>query len=190
LSLHRSVPCSGAYTRHGRRRPGGHDLSGRSECQDARCTDSRAGRNGRSGVSAHPVRSLVGLRRVEPARAWRTALRRPLQLGHGGPCSCRVSRTAGAGIAWSMSLDERSSGEQYPGPKPSESGGQSSDREAAPDEHGHGPRGDREPNADGADETVEVGEAAESFRPRLGRPDAMPEKDEHVEPPVEPAGSD
>jgi hypothetical protein len=89
-----------------------------------------------------------------------------------------------------MSLDERSSGEQYPGPKPSESGGQSSDREAAPDEHGHGPRGDREPNADGADETVEVGEAAASFGPRLGRPDAMPEKDEHVEPPVEPAGSD
>jgi hypothetical protein len=101
----------------------------------------------------------------------------------------QVSRTAGAGIACPMSSDERSSGEQYPGPEPSESSEQSSDRAAAPGNHPHGPRRDGEPPG-GTDETVEVGQAAASFGPRLGRGDAAPGKDEDVESAVEPAGSD
>jgi hypothetical protein len=100
----------------------------------------------------------------------------------------RVSRIADGGIASLMGSDERSSGEQYPGPEPSESSEQSSDPAAAPGEHGHGPRGDRE-SAGGTDETVEVGQAAASFGPRLARRDAAPGKDEDVEP-AEPAASD
>jgi hypothetical protein len=75
-----------------------------------------------------------------------------------------------------------------PGPEGSESGEQHSDRAAAPGEHGHGRRDRGEP-AGGADETVEVGQAAASFGPRLGRRDAAPDKDEDVGSAVEPAGS-
>jgi hypothetical protein len=74
-----------------------------------------------------------------------------------------------------MSSDERSSGEQYPGPEPSRSSEHPSDPEAVPDEPGG--RRDSEP-VGGADEIVEVGEAVASFGPRLGRRDAATEKDE------------
>jgi hypothetical protein len=74
-----------------------------------------------------------------------------------------------------MSSDERSSGEQYPGPEPSRSSEQPSDSEAAPGESGG--RRDSEP-VGGADETVVVGEAVASFGLRLGRRDAATEKDE------------
>jgi hypothetical protein len=100
----------------------------------------------------------------------------------------QVSRTAGAGIAWPMSFDERSAGEQYPGPKDSESGEQPSNPASAAGEHGHGRRDRGEP-AGGADETVEVGQVAASFGPRLGRRDAAPDKDEDVGSAVESTGS-
>jgi hypothetical protein len=88
-----------------------------------------------------------------------------------------------------MNGDERSSGEQYPGPEPSRSREQSCDPAAAAGEHEHG-RLDRGEPAGGADETVEVGQAAASYGARLGRRDTSPDKDEDVESAVEPAGSD
>jgi hypothetical protein len=70
-----------------------------------------------------------------------------------------------------MSSDERSPGEQYPGPEPAKSTGKPPDAadaaDAAPAEHGRG-RGRGGP-AHGADETVEAGDAVASFGPRLGR---------------------
>jgi hypothetical protein len=87
----------------------------------------------------------------------------------------QVSRTGGAGIAWPMSSDERSSGEPYPGPDPSRSSEQASETDAVPGEAGRGRR-DREP-VGGADEAVEVGVAVASYGPRLGHGHTATEED-------------
>jgi hypothetical protein len=65
-----------------------------------------------------------------------------------------------------MGSDERSSGEQYPGPEPAKSSEEPPDAvDAAPGEHTRG----RGKPTDGADETVEPGDAVASFGPRLGQ---------------------
>jgi hypothetical protein len=105
-----------------------------------------------------------------------------------------VATVTGRGFAYprwghrvTMNSDERSSGEPYPGPEPSESSEQSSESATLPGERERG-QGDREPPS-GVDEIGEVGEAAASFGPRLGRRYAGTEA-ENAEPAVEPPSSD
>jgi hypothetical protein len=65
-----------------------------------------------------------------------------------------------------MGSDERSSGEQYPGPEPTKSSEEPPDAvDAAPGEHTRG----RGQPTDGADGSVQLGDAVASFGPRLGR---------------------